>query len=122
MAEFVISLHGCDDVTVFRAELAPAEAALVRRLAEASRDASERDCQPTLHIDTFDITDIDKVVSLDEQCCPLPTLGAVARFRVAAALDGDPAGRDRRIGRGGGVRVEPVADAVSGVVGEDRPD
>src|SRR5437868_3164458 len=63
MAVYVISLHGCDDVTVFRADLSAEQAALVRRLAALSLDASERDCQPTLHIDSFDFTDIDKVVS-----------------------------------------------------------
>lgn len=121
MAEYVISLHGCDDVTVFRVELSTEQAVLVRRLAEISHKTSMKDCQPTLHIDSFDITDIDKVVSIDEHVSSLSALGAVARFRVAADLDRDATGRDRWLGRGGGVRVEPVGDAVSGVVGEDRP-
>jgi hypothetical protein len=121
MAEYVISLHGCDDVTVFRVELSTEQAALVRRLAEISHKTSMKDCQPTLHIDTFDITDIDKVVSIDEHVYPIPAMGAVARFRLAPDLDRDPSGWDRWLGRGGGVRVEPVGHAVSGVAGEDRP-
>lgn len=122
MAEYVITLFGCDDVTVFRAKLAPAEAALVRRLAALSQQASTKDCQPTLHIGSFDITDeLDKVVSLDDRFWPFSPVGPAARLRLAPDLDGHAAGRDRRVGRGGGVRVEPVADAVSGVVGEDRP-
>jgi hypothetical protein len=50
MTAYLIKLKGCDDSTEFGMDLSDDEAALVQRVSEASREASEFDCMPTLLI------------------------------------------------------------------------
>lgn len=123
MTEYLITLHGCDDDTLFHAELTPAQAAVVRRLAEVSQEASASDCQPTLHIDCYrDLHDIDKVVSIDDRIPFLPTAdGDLASVRVPRAVDRGAGLGNRRVGCGRRVRAESVAHPVSALAGEDRP-
>ena len=124
MAEYVITLRGCHDATAFHVWLSPTEAALVRQLSLISCAESSINCEPRLYIEKRDDPDpeIDKVVSIDEQPSPVPSsFGNHARLRLAGGMAGGPPSRPRRLGGGGSMRVEPVGDAVSGVVGEDRP-
>jgi len=123
MAEYVIALRGCRGATAFHVWLSPTEAALVRQLSLISRAESTTDCQPRLYIEKCDdtTTGIDKVVSIDEQNPAPSPFGNRARLRLAGGMAGGPPSRAGRFGGGGGVRVEPVGDAVSGVAGEDRP-
>lgn len=118
---YVIFLFACHDVTVLHVELTRTEAALIRELSLVSRNVSENDCQPRMSIVKFEPSDIDKVVSINEQT-PVPSpFGDRARLRLAPGVAGGPTERPRRLGRGSGLRLEPVGDAVPGVVGEDRP-
>jgi hypothetical protein len=122
LVRYVIFLLGCHDVTVLHVELTPTEAALVGELSRMSRAASESDCQPRLSIVKFDETEIDKVVSIDDEQNNVPSpFGDRAGLRLAGGVGQRPVGRPRWLGGSSGVRVEPVGDAVSGVVGEDRP-
>lgn len=121
MGEYVIILRGCDDATLFRAELTAAEAELVRRLAEVSRGVSSSSCQPVLYIDSLDGTDIGKVVSIYEQLRSLRSIGHRSGLGHPPGVAGRPDRRARRLGSGRGLRVEPVGDPISGVAGQDRP-
>lgn len=47
---YIVKLSGCDDTTEIPMDLTPHEADLIRRLSAASKQASEYDCQPTLHL------------------------------------------------------------------------
>ncbi len=50
MAEYLITLKGCDDTTRVVMDLDVDEAELVRRIAAATVVSSEFDCQPRLAI------------------------------------------------------------------------
>jgi hypothetical protein len=121
VSEYMIFLFGCHDVTVLHVELTPTEAALVRELSRMSRTEADTDCQPRMSIVKVDPPEIDKVVSIDEQHAVPSSVSDRARLRLATGVAGGPAWRPRRLGGGGGLRALPVGDALSGVVGEDRP-
>ena len=50
MTAYTIKIKGCDDSTAFGMDLSDDEAALVRRVSEASQEASDFSCMPTLLI------------------------------------------------------------------------
>lgn len=51
MAEYKISLWGCDDYTQFTMELTDQEADLIKRVADKSEATSSYGCMPTLTIE-----------------------------------------------------------------------
>jgi hypothetical protein len=50
MTAYQIKLRGCDDSTAFVMHLTDSEAATIRQAAEASCEASDYGCQPTMTI------------------------------------------------------------------------
>lgn len=50
MSKHRIAIAGCDDTTYLDLELSPSELAFVRRLEEASDEASKVSCQPIIYI------------------------------------------------------------------------
>lgn len=57
---YQIRLRGCDASTRIKMELTPEEKALVDRIAEATKAASEYDCMPTLHVESPTASDDDE--------------------------------------------------------------
>lgn len=47
---YVITLHGCDDSTVFRLELGDHQYALLKNIEQISKEKSEYECMPFLEI------------------------------------------------------------------------
>lgn len=50
MTAYDIALNGCDGQTNVEMDLTAEEAALLERIAAATRQASDYDCQPTMTI------------------------------------------------------------------------
>ncbi|MGH3834160.1 MAG: hypothetical protein ACRDSF_00430 [Pseudonocardiaceae bacterium] len=56
-----ITLSGCDDSTKVDIELTDDERALVQRIGQLTKERSEYDCQPTMHVeDTPELCDACK--------------------------------------------------------------